>query len=45
MTQGDVIQVTQPKPAALPGALLLFAGAWLIIWALREWGLFGGNAQ
>lgn len=35
----DPIAAMQTRPAALPGALLMLAGAFLIVWALREWGV------
>ena len=32
------------RNAALPGAVLMLAGAFLIYWALNDWGVFGGKA-
>lgn len=40
------LPIVQPtRNAAFPGALLMLAGAFLIVWALSEWGVFGGASS
>jgi hypothetical protein len=39
--------IAQPsvRNAAFPGALLMLAGAFLIVWALNDWGVFTGGSS
>lgn len=40
---GPVSVPVPQRNAALPGALLMAAGVFLIVWALRDWGVLGGS--
>jgi hypothetical protein len=33
------------RNAAFPGAILMLAGAFLIVWALSQWGVFGSSSN
>ena len=44
MTVGPVAIPAQ-RNAALPGALLMTAGVFLIVWALRDWGVIGQPSE
>jgi len=37
-----MIEETVQRKAALPGALVMVAGLFLVVWALRGWGVLGG---
>lgn len=43
-TLPDTIPVPQ-RSAAFPGALLVAVGAFLIVWALRDWGVLDKQSE